>query len=133
MSNTFIQLTDNSILPKRSTSESVGYDLYISHDFICRGQMISRIHLGISLNMESHLWAQILSRSSLALKGLFVHGGVIDSDYHGELCVLLYNSNNVDYTFKSGERIAQLVFHNVIVFDDENKNKRKGGFGSTGK
>jgi hypothetical protein len=61
---------------------------------------------------SSHLKAPTFNRG-LASKGIIVYAGVIDPDYQGDITVLLYNSSNVTHSIKPGDRIAQLIFHNI--------------------
>lgn len=101
------------------------------------------IKTGIAINMmDPGLVAIIASRSGLSLK----HGirvaqgiGVIDSDYHGEIGVILANDSTEPYVVEPGERIAQLMFQPVVPvklnYVDEfstNTERGTGGFGSTG-
>ncbi|MFX0087546.1 MAG: dUTP diphosphatase, partial [Candidatus Hodarchaeota archaeon] len=96
------------------------------------------IHTGISMEIPKGYYGQIQSRSSIASKGIFVTGGVIDSGYRGEIMIISNNFSSRDYRIKKGERVAQIVFHKVTHFDivevkilDE-ENDRGGGFGSSG-
>ena len=65
--------------------------------------------------------------------------GTIDSDYRGEIKVIIYNHNDTDFVINNGDRIAQMVFAPVIKVDFEETNdlpktiRGEGGFGSTGK
>jgi dUTP pyrophosphatase len=72
---------------------------------------------GLRLWMPKHLYAQIKDRSSMALKGLQVGGGVIDSNYRGLICVIIRNLGDKPYTVQPGDRVAQLVF--LYVWDDD--------------
>ena len=102
------------------------------------------IATGIALNMmDPGLVAIVASRSGLSLK----HGirvaqgiGVIDSDYHGEICVILVNDSDQAFCVEPGERIAQLMFQPVVqvslLFTNEFSTQSErgvNGFGSTGK
>lgn len=102
------------------------------------------VETGIALNMmDPGLVAIVASRSGLSLK----HGvrvaqgiGVIDSDYHGEICVILANDSDKPFLIEPGDRIAQLMFQPVVQvalhFTDEFSTETErgtGGFGSTGK
>ena len=106
------------------------------------GRML--IETGIAINMmDPGLVAIVASRSSLSLK----HGvrvaqgiGVIDADYHGEICVILANDSDKPFHVQPGDRIAQLMFQPVVQvalhFVDEFSTETErgtGGFGSTGK
>lgn len=99
---------------------------------------------GIALNMmDPGLVAVVASRSGLSLK----HGvrvaqgiGVIDSDYHGEIAVILANDSGTPYRVEPGDRIAQLMFQPVVQVDLHlveaftiETERGTGGFGSTGK
>ena len=106
------------------------------------GRML--IETGIAINMmDPGLVAIVASRSGLSLK----HGvrvaqgiGVIDADYHGEICVILANDSDKPFHVQPGDRIAQLMFQPVVQvalhFVDEFSTETErgtGGFGSTGK
>ena len=99
------------------------------------------IPTGICIKIPRGYEAQVRPRSGLALKkGITVLNspGTIDSDYRGEIGVILINHSTVDYEVKSGERIAQLVFskHENIHWENVNhidsSSRGEGGFGSTG-
>lgn len=82
---------------------------------------------------------RIAPRSGLAVKHFIDTGaGVIDSDYRGEVKVLLFNHSEVDFEVKEGDRIAQLVIERiytpevVVVEELEESVRGAGGFGSTG-
>lgn len=133
----FKNLDQHAVPPSRATKHSVGYDLYIpmNSSGVLESGESRAIPIGIALEMSPKLWAQILSRSSLAKKGIVVHGGVIDSDYKNELHVILFNSSKTCYELQPGHRIAQLIFHPSIIGEPEPEPlpERNGGFGSTGK
>jgi dUTP pyrophosphatase len=99
------------------------------------------IKTGLFLEMEPHLECQIRPRSGLALKkGVTVLNtpGTVDSDYRGEVGVILINLSNETLVIEDGERIAQMVFCpivkvNLIAVASLNDTARgAGGFGSTG-
>ena len=103
----------------------------------------SLIKTGLAINMmDPGLVAIVASRSGLSLKH-HVHVaqgiGVIDSDYHGEIGVILANDGTEEYTVHPGDRIAQLLFQPVVqvclsfveTFSTETE-RGDGGFGSTG-
>ena len=119
-----------------STKWSVGYDLYSVVDTILLPNTVTKIPLGLTLCMPPWIWAQILSRSSMAVKGIQTCGGVIDPDYSGEINVVLHNTTNEPYMVTKGQRVAQMVFHHAVypIYNEANcKTERgDGGFGSTG-
>lgn len=130
-------------LPKYKTEGSAGVDLYanIKSQEILKPLDRILIPTGIYVSIPSGYEGQVRPRSGLALK----HGitlanaiGTIDSDYRGEIKVILINLSNEDFIIKRGDRIAQLVFtkYEKIKFvevDSLNSTDRGiGGFGHTG-
>lgn len=101
------------------------------------------IKTGLAINMtDPGLVAIVASRSGLSLKH-HVHVaqgiGVIDSDFHGEICVILANDGAEAYTVQPGDRIAQLMFQPVVQVSfgfveafSTTTERGEGGFGSTG-
>jgi dUTP pyrophosphatase len=102
---------------------------------------IKLIKTGIALALEKGFEAQVRPRSGLALKnGITVLNtpGTVDSDYRGEVCVILINHSKVDFTITRGMRIAQMViakYEQAQIMEVENLDETArgaGGFGSTG-
>jgi dUTP pyrophosphatase len=125
---------EKGIMPTRGSMYSVGYDLYCPDNIHLPRFSVVKIPIKIKLELPLNLWGQILSRSSMAAKGLTTQGGVIDPDYKGEISVLIYNSNNYHENINAGDKIAQIVFHQSILCNDENNVLRgENGFGSSGK
>jgi len=132
------------VLPTRGSINSAGYDLISPYDVIIAANNRQLIPLGIKIKLQTDTFGKIEMRSGLASKhGLIIMAGVVDSDYRGELKVAIYNSSNLDYYVKSGDRIAQLIIHKISTDDlilvdkltDDNTPNTRGdnGFGSTGK
>ncbi len=141
MSINFIRLNDRATTPRQATVGSAAYDLCASEHLILKNGMRKAIGTGIAIELPcNQVYGRVASRSSLSLKGLDVGGGVIDSDYRGEISVILINNSGEDYEVLLGERIAQLIleakynlpFIEVDEFKTET-NRGKGGFGSTGR
>lgn len=130
----------NACLPVKSNREDAGFDIFsVEGRRIEPGQRAS-VSTGISMEIPSGYYGQILPRSGLALKsGIQIMGGVIDSGYRGEIKVILYNSEPYFYTVNSGDRIAQMVILPVpeieLVEAEELSDtvRSDAGFGSTGK
>lgn len=133
----------NQKLPEYETSGSAGMDLRadIEDDFTLYPLERILIPTGLSVALPEGLEAQIRPRSGLALKfGITVLNspGTIDSDYRGEIKVLLVNISNHPFTVKKGERIAQMIISsyekvNFIRVEKLNKTERgTGGYGHTG-
>ena len=140
-----VKVVNNSTnpLPKYESKSSAGMDLRAYLDTIIVLRPLDRVMVktGLYIQMPLGVEAQVRPRSGLAIKsGLTVLNspGTIDSDYRGEICVILINLSNEDFEIKSGDRIAQLVFakHESVgleVTDSLEKSVRgESGFGSTG-
>ncbi len=131
-------------LPKYETSGSAGMDLLAAIDepIVIKSGEIKLIKTGISIALENGFEAQIRPRSGLALKnGLTVLNspGTVDSDYRGEVCAILINHSQTDFTITRGMRIAQMVIAKheqakIVELDNLDETARgSGGFGSTGR
>lgn len=127
--------------PHYASTEASGMDLRSAEDVILAPLERKLIACGFCMQMPSGLEAQVRPRSGLALKhGLTVLNspGTIDSDYRGEIKVILINLGAENYEIKRGERIAQMVFAPVVQVswtqaDKLNESSRgAGGFGHTG-
>ena len=139
------KLNNNSFaLPKYQTEGSVGMDLsaFIENDIIIKPNERGLIPTGIALSLPQDIEGQVRPRSGLSLKyGITVLNspGTIDSDYRGEIKVILINHGNEDFLIKNNDRIAQLVFNEVVkvsfkeVKDLDQTSRDQKGFGSTGK
>lgn len=127
-------------LPTRGTKGAAGWDLYAYEDGKIFGGQRVLIKTGLSLKIPDNWVGVIKDRSSIAWKhGIFTHGGVIDSDYLGDVGVILHNTTLNDFEYKKGDRIAQILFYylgnqKMIQVDELPKTERGGGaYGSTGK
>lgn len=131
-------------LPEYKTSGSAGVDLYadIEKPITLRSLERELIPTGIYIALPEGYKANVCPRSGLAIKnGITVHNtpGLIDSDYRGEIKVILVNLSNTPYTINPGDRIAQLVITKVerVEFVEvsqlDETERGEGGFGSTGK
>lgn len=133
-------------LPAYKTPGSAGLDLVACIDapVIVAGGGNKLIGTGLAINLQDPgLMAVVASRSGLCLHSQIRVGqglGIIDSDYHGEIGVILHNDGSNDYIVQPGERIAQLLFIPVVqvafklVADFTTLTDRgDGGFGHTGR
>ena len=139
-----LQLDKELSLPKYETDGSAGMDLYSTKNtWIIPGQ-ISIISTGIAISLPKGYEAQIRPRSGLAAKhGITVVNapGTIDSDYRGEIRIILTNLSRQQHQVLRGNRIAQMVINRVeqinwlpveTGLDLEQSERGSGGFGSTG-
>ena len=127
--------------PIKATNGASGYDICSKVRATIPAGQFATIPTGIHIEMPTGLEAQIRPRSGLAARnGVTVLNspGTIDSDYRGEICIILINHGKKDFEVKPGMRIAQMVFAKVlevdlIAKDELNRSIRgNGGFGSTG-
>ena len=128
-------------LPEYATTHSAGLDLRSSEDVNLQSGEYKLIPTGLAIEIPSGFEGQVRPRSGLALKlgiGCLNSPGTIDSDYRGELKVLLINHGKDQVNFKRGDRIAQLVISSyervdVELADELAETERgSGGFGHTG-
>jgi dUTP pyrophosphatase len=138
------KLSPNAILPSYGTNEAAGADLYACLEetvSIAPGETFW-VGTGIALEVPKGCAGLIYARSSMGVKrGLAPANkvGVIDSDYRGEIRVVLLNHSNQVQTVSPGERIAQLIITPVLTPAYEEAEELSdtvrgvGGFGSTGK
>tara|TARA_B100000029_G_scaffold109779_1_gene101331 strand:+ start:1942 stop:2373 length:432 start_codon:yes stop_codon:yes gene_type:complete len=133
----------NNDLPKYETEYSAGMDIkaYVDSEIKLKPLERTLISTGLYISLPKGYEAQIRPRSGLALKkGITVLNspGTIDSDYRGEIRILLINLSNEIFTIKNGDRIAQLVIskHSNVSWEEvvhlDFSNRGDGGFGSTG-
>ncbi|MDA8344096.1 MAG: dUTP diphosphatase [Thermaerobacter sp.] len=132
------RLQESAQLPVRQSEGAAGYDIYAVEDVLVPAQGRALVHSGIALAIPHGYEGQVRPRSGLALRyGVRAHLGTIDSDYRGELQVLLHNDAAEDYKVQAGDRVAQLVIAPVVAADfveaDLDETRRgEGGFGHTG-
>lgn len=136
------KLHHNAIIPTKATEGSAGWDLYALEDFTIYDHSTKLVKTGIALDIPMGWEAQVRSRSSHASLGVTVANspGTIDSDYTGEICVIMHNASVMHKHFEAGDRIAQIVFKRVpqVVLEEVDEIVKKtqrgdGGFGSTGR
>ncbi len=101
--------------------------------------MVQEVSTGIAIAIPKGYVALIWDRSSMGVKGVHRHAGVIDSGYRGEVKVCLHNTTKEPYHIERGDRIAQMLiqeapnFKQHVVQELDSTNRGDGGFGSTGK
>ena len=131
-------------LPSYKSEGASGMDLmaFIKDQINIKPKTSSLIPTGLSIAFPKEYEIQIRPRSGLAAKNnisVLNTPGTIDSDYRGELKVIIYNHGNKDFVINNGDRIAQMILTPVIKMElEETDNlpetlRGEGGFGSTGK
>ena len=145
MAKVLIKRLDSSVeLPAYKTNGASGMDLmaFINEPINLKPQNSCLVPTGISVAFPNEFEIQIRPRSGLAAKNnisVLNTPGTIDSDYRGEIKVILYNHGNTDFLINNKDRIAQMILTPVIKMDLEETDtlpetvRGEGGFGSTGK
>jgi len=159
------RLTPTATIPKRGSAQAAGYDLYADQagtvppcsytentiykevytinriPLIIRDVSVGKllVSTGIAVKIPEGYYGRVAPRSGLAVKNnIDIGAGVIDSDYRGEVKVLLFNFGSQPFEFKTGDRIAQLILEKITtpepeeVDDLDSTDRGAGGFGSTG-
>lgn len=127
-------------IPQYATDGAACVDLVCPVDWTINPHEIVKIPLGFHVAVPEGYMLDIRSRSGLALRGIVVANspGTVDSDYRGEVCVLIHNTTKSTQAIRRGTRIAQAVVIaapriNFVIKQDLSETSRgSGGFGSTG-
>lgn len=133
----------NNALPEYQTSGAAGMDIraFVPSDIKIKPGEVKLVPTGLYLEIPKGYEIQVRARSGLALKksiGVANGIGTIDSDYRGELCVILVNFGQNEFVVKNGDRIAQMVLNKYepiefVVYEELSSTERgEGGFGSSG-
>ena len=145
MVKVLIKKLDPSVkLPEYKTSGASGLDLmaFIKEPIEIKPKTSSLIPTGLSVAFSKNYEIKIRPRSGLAAKKnitVLNTPGTIDSDYRGEIKVIIYNHGDENFLVNSGDRIAQMILAPVVKMELEEVNnlpesiRGKDGFGSTGK
>jgi len=135
----FKQLDPRAVLPQRGSALAAGLDVCCIEDLTIEPKQRVKARTGLAVAIPPGFYGRIAPRSGLAAKnGLDVLAGVIDSDYRGEICCLLYNTGDQAINLPAGSKICQLIVEQIITpeaawaIDLDETARGAGGFGSTG-
>ncbi len=138
-----LKLSKLATLPKKATVGSLCYDIYAAENKVLRTFVPNKISTGLAFELPSGLGMDIRPRSGLSSAGIIMLNapGTLDSDYRGELFILLMNLTSETYRVSALDRIAQIRFiRNIdtepifeIVEALSETVRGTGGLGSTGK
>src|SRR5215216_2985065 len=135
----FKQLDSRAVLPRRGSALAAGLDVCSIEDLKIGPRQRVMARTGLAVAIPAGFYGRVAPRSGLAAKnGLDVLAGVIDSDYRGEVCCLLYNTGDEVITLPAGSKICQLIVEQIItpgatwVSELDETARGAGGFGSTG-
>ena len=132
------RLSDAAILPRKGTMGSAGYDLYASTECVVPAKGKAIVKTDIAMAIPYGYYGRVAPRSSMAVKHTDIGAGVIDSDYRGEIGVVLFNHSETDLVIKVHDRIAQLIIEKLgmgdlmEVSELDDTSRGVGGYGSTG-
>mmetsp|Transcript_13926 Transcript_13926/g.23687 ORF Transcript_13926/g.23687 Transcript_13926/m.23687 type:complete len:181 (-) Transcript_13926:125-667(-) len=133
------KLDPKAMIPQRGSEQAAGYDIYALEEKVVPAKGKALISTGIAMAIPEGNYGRIAPRSGLAAKNFIdVGAGVIDSDYRGEVKVLLFNFGDSDFKVSVHDRVAQLIIEKytmteICEIDDLSSTVRgEGGFGSTG-
>ena len=138
------KLSSEVQLPSYKTPGASGMDLiaFIKSSVTIKPKTSFLVPTGLSIAFSKDYEVQIRPRSGLAAKNnisVLNTPGTIDSDYRGEIKVIVYNHGNNDFFINNGDRIAQMILMPIEKMELEETNdlpktiRGKGGFGSTGR
>ena len=135
----FKQLDSRAVLPRRGSALAAGLDVCSIEDLEIGPRQRAMARTGLAVAIPAGFYGRVAPRSGLAAKnGLDVLAGVIDSDYRGEVCCLLYNTSDEVISLPAGSKICQLIVEQIITPEAEwaaeldETARGAGGFGSTG-
>lgn len=134
------KLSENATIPTKGSSGAAGFDLYSCEDYTLKPLERKLFKTGLQMKIPENMYGRIAPRSGLAYKdGLDCLAGVIDSDFLGDVGVILINFGDKDKTINKGDRIAQIIFEYCpdmmfeVVDNIEKTERNEGGWGSSGK
>src|SRR5215207_3887690 len=112
----FKKLDPRAVLPQRGSALAAGLDVCGIEDLSIEPKQRVMAKTGLAVAIPPGFYGRIAPRSGLAAKnGLDVLAGVIDSDYRGEVCCLLYNTSDEVITLAAGSKICQLIVEQIIT------------------
>lgn len=110
------KLDENAFMPTRATQGSVGFDLYSPINFVISPFSRICIPTNLAFHIPEGYYGRIASRSGLVLsKGITAFPGTIDTDFTGNISVILFNDSYTTYYIPRGERIAQFILEKSFV------------------
>ena len=135
------RFTSCARIPQKATIGSACYNLFAARCVTLEPNATRSVETNLGFCFSKKYMARIYPRSSLSLKPILIGGGVVDSDYRGNVCVIMTNLSDRAIEFETGDRIIPVLFikkedvefEEVSNFDDFQKDKGSKGFGSSGK
>jgi dUTP pyrophosphatase len=136
------KLSDDATIPTRGSADAAGYDLYSAHDLTIDGNGKGIAKTNLAMVIPQGHYGRIAPRSGFSWKKhADIGAGVIDSDYRGDVGVVIFNHSQQELNVSKGDRVAQLILEKIstpavveyIEADLPSTERGGGGFGSTGR
>lgn len=141
----FKKLSENAIIPTKGRAGDACFDLYAAEDVVVVEWQTSLVKTNIAMEIPEGYFGKIYTRSGMALRGWEITGGILDSNYRGDVGILIrhiytgwYVESRNEHHIQKGDRIAQLAIHKVedVEFEEaeELSDTIRGeqGYGSSG-
>lgn len=132
------KLSESAKIPTKDKDDA-GWDLYTNEAITIPAGATKLVSTGVAVAIPKGYVGLIWDRSSMGVKGLHRHAGVIDSGYRGPVKVCLHNTTDESYNIELGDRVAQILIQEVPFFriheveELDSTERGSGGFGSTGR
>jgi len=133
------KLNSDAKIPTYGTEHAAGFDIYSIEEYTLKPGETYAVKTGIAMEVPHGKCLLIWDRSGMGFKGIHRFAGLIDSDYRGEIKIVLHNSKKEDYKIEKGDRIAQGIIQDYykikfIEVDELSDTKRGEGWNnSTGR
>ncbi|MEI7488738.1 MAG: dUTP diphosphatase [Chryseobacterium sp.] len=134
-----VKLSENATVPTRGSVLAAGYDLYSAYDYVAPAHGKILVNTDIQICVPCGTYGRVAPRSGLAWNNYIdIGAGVIDQDFRGNVCVVIFNHSNTDFHIKAKDRIAQLICEKIVYPELEILQKLNStirgehGFNSTG-
>lgn len=134
-----VQLDKGAFLPVRAHATDAGLDLFTPVDFTVPAHGFAFVDTGVHMQIPKYTRGHVCSKSGLNRKFGLTADGTVDEGYTGTIGVTVHSSNDQDYTFHRGDKIAQIVFDEVrydtprLVDKITGGDRGDDGYGSTGR
>lgn len=133
------KLQPNAILPKYQRVGDAALDLYAAEDKLLKPGIVNTVETGVAMEIPDGYVGNVRDRGGLAAKhAIHTLAGIFDSNYRGDITIVIINLGKKDYQIKKGERIAQMMIHKVEEIEVEEvkelseANRGDNRFGSSG-
>lgn len=132
------KLDPRARLPLRAHPTDSGADLFALERTVLPARGVVKVRTGVAVELPENTSGIIWGKSSVESRGIKAMAGLVDAPYRGELLVCMYNLNDTEFVFESGQKVAQLVVLPTLYpsFEEAEElsdtSRGSGGFGSTG-